>query len=319
MFKGFNVYATHAESFRWQAATDFTGKALGPIEGETREAGIKTALLDDRLFLNLGVYRTERGNSRYLWTPNVLSATEMEDLFNPNNLTPSSPGYFHPADGFNNEFRTLRAAERAEGFETTLQLKRIHGFQARLTYSHNKLGVVRDISLFRELTEAAVARTNAALAPGGDPSLAEDQTFINDALTIIAANETVQAVTGNRSAVDIVSWALDYEFGREGVLKGTRIGLNGNWRGDYNIEIIGTEIFKGAATHPVSAYIIHRRELFGRKCYFRLGLRNLIDLENSSDLRVSGVARTDANGVPTDYNYRYVTPFSADFSVTIDL
>lgn len=315
---GTNLYATRAESFRWQAATDFTGEALGPIEGETLEAGVKTTLFGRKLYANLGVYRTDRSNSRYLWTPNVLTAAEMEDLFNPNSLLPSSPDYFVPAAGLNSEARTFRATERAEGFEATFQLQRMHGFQARLTFSHNKLGVIRDTAQFRALTEAAVARTTAALAPGGNPALAESQSLINDAQAIIAANEGLEIVTGSRSTVNRINWALDYQFPKDGFLKGTRLAVYGNWRDKYVIELIGATAFKDGATHPVGAYIIHQRKLFGRSCNFRLGFRNLLDLENSDDMRIVGVVRTDANGVPTDYNYRYVTPASVEFSTTVD-
>lgn len=312
-----NFYATRAESFRWQAATDFTGAALGSIQGETLEAGIKALLFGRKLHANLGVYRTDRSNSRYLWTPDVLTPTEMEELFNPNNLTPSSPGYFEAAAGLNSEARTFRATERAEGVEATFQLQRLRGFQARLTFSHNKLGVIRDTARFRALTEAAVARTAAALAPGGNAAMAESQALIDDARAIIAANEGVDIVTGSRSTENRINWALDYQFPRETFLKGTRVALYGNWRGKHVLELIGTRPFTGGATHPLSAYVIHERKVFGRGVNFRLGLRNLVDLENNSNLRISGVVRTDANGVPRDYNYRYVTPFSAEFSTTI--
>lgn len=313
-----NIYATYSESFRWQAATDFTDTALGPILGETKEVGVKTALLDRHLFVTLAAYRSDQGNSRFAWSPNLLSALEMEDLFNPNNLTPSSPGYFVPSQGLNNEFRTVTSNERAEGYELTLLLRRWHGLQTRVTFSHNKLGITRDFSKFRTFYEAAVERTQAALAPGGDPTMAEDPSLLADAQAILEANDGVTQVTGTRSTPNSINWALDYQFSREGLLKGTRVAVYGNWRDNYNIELLDGRMFRGGGSHPISAYIIHERKLFERDFSFRLGLRNIVDLENSGDFRVTGVVRTDDNGVPLDYEYRYLTPFSADFSITVD-
>ena len=76
--------------------------------------------------------------------------------------------------------------------------------------------------------------------------------------------------------------------------------------------------YRGGARHPVGAYIMHQRKLFGRNTSFRLGFRNIIDLENNDDMRIAGVRAVDANGTPSNYIYRYITPFSADFSVTLE-
>lgn len=313
-----NLYATYAESFRWQPYEQFTGAALGPVLGVTKEAGIKTTLLDRRLFLTLGVYRTDRDNTRYVWSPNDLSRNEMTDLFNPNDLAPGSAGYFLPAEGANDEFRTVPATERAEGFESTWQLQRMHGVQARLTFSRNKVATLRDFTHFRTLTEAAIERTQRALAPGGNAALAENQTYINDALRILAANEGVLMVTGSRSATYAANWTFDYQFPRETFLKGTRVAVYGNWRDNYNLSLIGGTMFRGGATHPIGAYVMHQRRIFGRATSFRVGFRNIVDLENSADMRITGVNELDATGNPTNYTWRYITPFSADFSMTVD-
>jgi predicted ThiF/HesA family dinucleotide-utilizing enzyme len=254
----------------------------------------------------LGVYRTDRTNSRYTWSPNNLTAAEMEDLFNPANLQPGDPGYFVPAPGANNEFRTVPAGERAEGFESTLQFQRIHGIQARLTFSHNKIAVRRDFSLFRSYLEAAIAR-------GG-----ESPTLIADAQTILDANDGVEAVTGSRSSENSVNWTLDYQLPRDTWLKGTRVAVYGNWRDNYNMSLLNGVTYRGGATHPVGAYVMHQRKIFGRATSFRVGFKNIIDLENNDDMRITGVRAVDANGAPTNYIYRYITPFSADFSVTLD-
>jgi hypothetical protein len=312
-----NLYGTYTESFRWAADVDFTGTALGPVLGATREVGIKTSFFKRKLFATLGFYRTDRANTRYVWTPNDLSAAELEDLFNPNNLAPSSPDYFHPAEGANDEFRTVTATERAEGFETTWQLQRMGGFQARLTYSRNNIEVLRDFAKFETMYNAAVARTSAALAPGGNPALAENITILNDGRNILEANRDVQLVTGSRSAKNIVSWVVDYQFARTSSLRGTRVAVYGNWHDDYNLTLLNGILYRGGATHPVGAYVIHQHKIAGVDTSFRLGVRNIVDLENNDTMRITAIVAADANGVPTNYQYRYLDPVVADVSVTV--
>jgi hypothetical protein len=301
-----SVYGTYAESFRWQPYEDFTGKPLGPVVGETRELGVKTALFDRKVHATFGVYRTDRTNTRYVWSPNDLTANEMADLFNPADLRPGDPGYFTPAPGANDEFRTVPSTERAEGFEATLQFQRIRGVQARFTASHNKISVQRDFSLFGKYLADAIAR-------GG-----ESPTLIRDAQNILAANEGVEAVTGSRSSENAINWTIDYQFPRDSWLKGTRAAVHGNWRDNYNLTLLNDVMYRGGATHPVGAYLMHQRKVFGRATSFRVGFRNIIDLENNDDMRIAGVREVDTAGRPTNLIYRYITPFSADFSITID-
>ncbi|MES2696550.1 MAG: TonB-dependent receptor [Verrucomicrobiota bacterium] len=301
-----SLYATYAESFRWQPYEDFTGKPLGPVLGETKEVGLKTMLLDRKISANVGVYRTDRANTRYVWSPNDLSASRMENLFNPAGAQPGSPGYFTPAPGANDEFRTVPATERAEGVEATLQFQRMYGVQARFTLAHNEIAVTRDFSLFKSYFDAAVAR-------GG-----EDQAAINDARRILDANDGIEEVTGSRSAENSINWTLDYQFPRTSWLKGTRAALYGNWRDNFNMSLLNGVMYRGGATHPAGAYLIHQRKIFGRSTMFRVGFKNIIDLENNDDMRVTAIREATPAGVPTNVIYRYITPFSADFSVTVD-
>ncbi len=301
-----SFYGTYAESFRWQPYEEFTGKPLGPVLGETNEAGVKTSLFERKLFATIGVYRTDRSNTRYVWSPNDLTASEMEDLFNPNTLRPGDAGYFVPAPGANDEFRTVPATERAEGVEATFLLQRMRGVQARVALAHNEIATIRDFSHFRELLAAAIARGN------------ESPTLVADAQRILAANDGVEEVTGSRSSENSASWTLDYQFPRDSWLKGTRFAIHGNWRDKYNLTLLNGVMYRGGATHPVGAYAIHQRKLLGRATSFRLGLSNIIDLETSDDMRIVGVRTVDENGVPTNYTYRYIPPFSVNFSVTMD-
>lgn len=316
LWDGFNIYGNFSESFHWQRAVDFTGTTLGPIVGENREIGLKANLLDRRLTLTVAAYEIDRSNAAFEWTPDLLTEVEMEDLFNPNNLSPSDPAYFNVATGLNSEERTVTSKEKARGWEATLQLTRYKGFQARLTFARNKVEIRRDFSKFRALYDAAVARTTAALAPGGNPSLAENAALLADGSEILRSNDGIGVVTGAASAPYSVNWVLDYDIPRLGWLANVRLGVHGTWRDDHNLLFSG-RVYRNGSTHPVGAYLIHRRKLFGRDTSFRLGGKNLVDLENSGRDRVWAVAKLDSAGAP-EFNFVYVTPPTFDFSITVN-
>jgi hypothetical protein len=260
------------------------------------------------------VYRVDKTNAAFSFGGS-LSNAQLDDLFNPNNLPNTAPNYFVSASGFSSESTTASSTARSTGYEMTLQSQRIHGMQSRVTFGHNHLTTQRDMSLFRRLYEEALARTNAALAAGGDRTMAENATLLNNALTILRNNEGATIPTGSSSVPNTLSWSIDYEFPRSTWLKGTRAGLTGTWVDNYNIDFTGGVIYRGGTTCPLGVYAIHERKVFGRDAYFRLGVRNLVDLQNGK-LRKTGVNVVDAAG-NISYDYQYITPLSADLNVTV--
>jgi outer membrane receptor protein involved in Fe transport len=301
---GINLYGTYSESFRWQGRIIFDGTEAGAELGQTREVGIKGNVFDNRLFFNLAAYRVERQNTIYEWSGSF-SAAQMEDLFNPPGLLPSDPRYFKPATGINNETTSVLANEKAEGYEGTFQFQRLKGLQARFTVSYNDIEASRDFSHFRELL-------NAALARGG-----ENASNITTAQNILNANDGIATIIGARAAPWAFNWSLDYEFSRGSVLTGTRLGLYGNWRDNYVIDILANREFRDGAKHPVGLYAMYARKIFQRRTNFRLGIRNLVDLENRGDFIRSAVSYIDASGAPV-YNTRYLDRRTVDFSVTVN-
>jgi outer membrane receptor protein involved in Fe transport len=301
---GINLYGTYSESFRWQGRIIFDGTEAGAELGQTREVGIKGNIFDNRLFFNLAAYRVERQNTVYEWTGSF-SATQMEDLFNPANLLPSDPAYFKPATGINNETTSALANEKAEGVEATFQFQRIKGLQARFTVSYNDIVANRDFSHFRSLLNAAIAR-------GG-----ENPSNITTAQNILNANDGVATIIGARATPWATNWSLDYEFSRSSALTGARLGLYGNWRGNYVIDILANREFRAGARHPVGLYVMYARRIFDRRTNFRLGIRNLVDLENHGDFIRSAVSYIEPSGEPI-YNTRYLDQRTAEFSMTVN-
>lgn len=312
-----NVYAQFSTSYNWQGARLFNNKSPGPVLGETREVGFKGSLLDDKLFFTLAGFRIDRTNAVYRWTSGP-AGPALEDLFNPNNIGPGDPGYFHtPPENRGGEQRATVASEQSEGFEATIQTQRMFGFQTRFTFSKTKVTADRDFTLFKSLLDDAIARTAAALAPGGDPLMAEIEEDLVAAQNVWIANREGAPLLGNRSTPYAANWLVDYEFDKSTPLRGTRLAVYGNWRDKYSMSNLGGTIYEGGASHPISTYVIHRRKIYNHDVSFRLGVTNVIDLENSGRRRMSAVVGTLADGTLIK-QYRYTTPTAWNFSTSVD-
>ena len=80
----------------------------GSILGQNREAGVKAGLFENRLTVTAAVYRVDKTNAAFSFGGS-LSNAQLDDLFNPNNLSNTAPGYFVSASGFNGESTTAPA------------------------------------------------------------------------------------------------------------------------------------------------------------------------------------------------------------------
>jgi hypothetical protein len=310
-----NVYAIYSQSFNWQSQLMFTGRSLGPITGTTREAGLKGDLLRGRIFYTAAVYRIERQNAGFAWNPDTLNQTQLEDLFNPNSMLPADPRYFHVETGLNNERRTVNAQEKSTGFELTLIGQRVAGLQTRVTFSKTKVEATRDFSEFQVLLDAAIARTTAANAPGGDKTQAESATYVTNAKDIVASNTNITVVTGRRSAPYTASTALDYQFPKPIPL---RLGLTAVWTPAYNLAILNGVIYTGGASCPIGLYAMHDRKIFGRSVSFRLGANRVYDLaQGGGKYYKTGANSLNATTGTPNYIYRYTDPMVTSLSATV--
>lgn len=303
--KTINLYYVSSGSFRWQDARTFDNRVFGPITGNTREIGLKGDVFKDRLSFTLGVFKIDRQNVEYRWSPDNLSANEVEDLMNPNNLKPGDPGY-QPSWHDLNQYRSVFATERSRGWDLTILMRPTKGLQARFTAAHTKVDTKPDFSTFRTFYDAAVARGN------------ESPTLLSDAKEILDRNDLAKEATGARAAPWSASWILDYSFPRDlwTPLKGVRVGLNGSWRDNYLLGILAdgeTKVY-GGQSHVVHGYIMRDQKLWGQNVRFRLGVRNIIDLENSSRRKTGFTTLSDGSIM---YRYMYLMPRACDFTVTV--
>lgn len=308
-----NLYGVWSESFNWQSAQTFYGKSLGPISGDTKEIGLKGDLFNQRLFYTVAFYQINRQNAAYAWTPDLLSITQLEDLINPNNLTPGSAGYLPVTSGLNNERRTVNSEEESTGIDLTLQAPRFHGIQARVTFSHTDVNVTRDFSAFQTLLDAAIARTTAATAPGGNATMAENATYIANAQNILLSNTNTTEVTGLRSAPFGASWTVDYDMPRK---LGLRFGATGIWVPDYNVAILNGVPYRAGGSNVIDLYALYTCKLRKIPLTFRLGVKNVYDLTNgNSEYRKTSSLSTNSAGQP-NYLYRYREPVVVSFTTS---
>ena len=310
-----NVYVNYLQSFNWQSQLTFTSHNLGPITGTTREAGVKGDLFRGKIGYTIATYRIERQNAAYAWTPDSLNQAQLEDLFNPNNIAPADPRYFHVENGLNNERRTVNSQEQSRGYELTLIGQRFWGLQARVTFSKTDVKATRDFAEFQSFLDAAIKRTDAANAPGGDRTQAENAAYLQSAKDIVSANTNITIVTGRRSAPYTGSAVFDYQFPNRIPL---RLGLSATWLPDYNMTILNGIAYTGGASCPVGLYAMHDRKIFGRFVNFRLGASRVYDLvQGNAKYYKSGANSFNTAAGRPNYVYRYTDPMVLSLGATV--
>lgn len=312
-----NIYGVNSESFNWQSRQVFFGPDIGPVRGKTKEVGLKGDLFQRKITYTLGVYDIHRENAAYAWSPDSLSLTQLEDLINPNNILPSDPRYLQVVNGLNNERRTVNSNEQSRGVELTLQGQRWKGLQTRFTFSTTRVRAQADFSPFRAYLTAAEERTAAANAVGGDRTMAETATVLNNARTVLGANTLTDAIAGRRSSPYTGSFVLDYQIPW---VRGLRVGGNGVYGPDYTVAIFDGVSYKGASSFPLHGYLLYDRRINKYFTTFRLGVQNIYDLVNGdSRYRITGATSFNATLRKPNYIYRYAEPTTWSFSVTTRL
>lgn len=298
-----NLYGVYSDSFRWQDARTFDQNIFGPISGVTKEIGIKGGLFDDRLTVTLGVFQIDRANVEFRWTPSNFSAGDIENLINPNNITASDPRYFRTWNDVN-QYRDVLSTESSKGFDVTLLARPAKGLQLRFTLAKADVVTRPDFSSFRAYYEAAVKRGDEAPA------------LIADAKEVLDSSDYSTKPTGARAAPWSASWIADYSFHRESwaPLRGVRVGVNGSWRDNYLLSIVNGREFYGGTSHLVSAYIMRDQKIAKQQVRFRLGCRNIVDLENGRTRRTGTTTLSTGTVL---YRQIYVVPPQWDLTATV--
>jgi outer membrane receptor protein involved in Fe transport len=303
--KDVNVYAAYSESFRFQDAVTFDNVRFGPINGTTREVGLKGSLFDERAGFTLGVFDIDRKNVVLSYNNIIgLSATQLEDLMNPNDVLPGDPRYKYSAPGTASAARNYPSTENSRGADLTLILRPTKQLQLRFTIARTQVLGEPDLSSFRAYYDAAVKRGN------------ESASVLSTAKLLLDSLDINTKPAGARASPWSASWVADYAFARESwaALRGVRVGVNGSWRDDYLLGTPNGQSMVGGATHLVNAYVMRDQKIWGQQVRVRAGVKNLTDLENG-EIRKTGFT-TMLNGANV-YTYAYVMPPQYDLSVTV--
>lgn len=312
-----NAYGVNSESFNWQSRQVFFGPDIGPVRGKTKELGLKGDVFSRKVTYTLSVYEINRVNAAYAWSPDVLNLTQLEDLINPNDIPVGDPRYVEVISGLNNERRTVNSNEQSRGLELTLQGQRWKGLQTRVTFSATRVRAQADFTQFQAYLTAAEERTAAALAPGGDPTLAELPAVLTNARTVLGSNTLTDKISGLRSSPYTGSFVADYQIPR---VRGLRMGMNGVFAPDYNVAIFNGVAYTAGASFPLHGYLLYDRKVIKYPMTFRLGVQNIYDVMNgNSRYRVTGATSLNATAGRPNYIYRYVEPTTWSFAITTRL
>ena len=197
--KDINLYGVYSESFRFQDFVTFDNKRFGPVEGTTKEIGLKGSALNGRVGLTLGVFDIDRKNVVLSYNNVInLSAANLEDLMNPNTVLPGSPGYLYSAPGTASAARNYPSLENSTGADLTLILRPTKQLQVRLTLARTKVVGDPDLSSFRAYYDAAVARGN------------ESPAVLALAKQLLDSLDIPGKPTGARASPWSGSWVIDY-------------------------------------------------------------------------------------------------------------
>lgn len=300
-----NLYGVYSESFRFQDFVTFDNVRFGPIIGKTKEVGLKGSLFDGRAGFTLGVFDIDRQNVRLSYNNIIgLSAAQLEDLMNPNDVLPGNPAYRFSAPGTASAARNYSSTENSKGADLTLVLRPTKQLQLRFTLARTQVLDTPELGSFRAYYTAAVARGN------------ESPAVLATAKLLLDSLDNAGRPAGAQASPWSGSWVIDYTFSREGwvPLRGARMGINGSWRDDYLLGTPSGQIMIGGSRHPVNAYVMRDQKIWGRQVRLRIGVKNLVDLENSK-IRKTGFT-TMSNGANL-YTYSYVMPPQYDVTASV--
>lgn len=271
----------------------------------TKEIGLKGSFWQDRANVNLGVFNIDRQNVALSWNNVVdFNTAEVEDLMNPNDILPGDPRYRYGEEGTASAARNYKSTENSRGADLTLNLRPVRGLQLRFTVARTQVLGKPDLDRFRGYYEAAVKRGNE------QPALLSEAKLLLDTLDID------NRPAGPRASPWSASWVADYAFARDAwtPLRGMRVGLNGSWRDDYLFGLPNGQPMIGGATHLVHGYVMRDQRMWNQQVRWRLGFRNLTDLENGKLRKTSFTTMNDGSNV---YRYSYVVPLQSELTLTV--
>lgn len=280
--RGTNVYVMDSSSFRFAGMTNFVNDALGPIIGRTREAGLKTAFLDDRLQWNLSYYDLMRRNVRIAFDRGGLTDAQLEAAINAG-IPATSPDYKTVVANSSGDI----GDNFSRGWETSFLFFPASGFRARFGGAYGKVTQQNAFKIVHALLAAAEARNVT------DPAVRGYMATLKSSLS--ASGGDGKQVAGLGATRASLNYALDYRFANDSRLHGFSVGVNGSYNGGFVLGYLDTgtdeQAVNGGRTFTLHATTGYQRRIFDRPVTFRLNVFNLI----APDYREIGLVQLPGN------------------------
>ena len=302
--KATNLYVMNSSSFRFQGSLNFLNQGTNAILGETTEAGIKSAFLNDKLQWNLTWYDLKRENVIADFARNGVTDAQLQNAIN-TGVDPSSPDYLVVRANSSRDTRT----QLSRGWETSFLFFPAKGLNVRISGAYTSVTQVNAFPIINTLLDAAEARKPT------DPAILSTLNLLRQGVQSAGANGT--RVTGAGAVPFSFNYVLDYRFSNDSKLSGASLGVNGGYNGDYALGYFGTfpnsTKISGGAMFTLNGSAGYRHKIMGRAVNFRLNLYNVV----APKYREVGIV-TFNNGAAYMKRIYYGTPLTFRLTVSTE-
>jgi hypothetical protein len=301
--KSTNLYVMNSSSFRFQGSFNFINQGTNAILGETTEAGLKSAFLDNKLQWNLTWYDLKRENVLADFNRNGVTDAQLQAAIN-TGIDPSSPNYLVVRTGSSRDSRT----QLSRGWETSFLFFPAKGLNVRLSGAYIKVTQMNSFPIITRLLDAADARNPT------DPAIRSTLSLLRQGVLSSGTNGT--NVVGAGAVPFSFNYVFDYRFSADSKLNGVSLGVNGGYNGDYALGYFGnypSAKISGGAAFTLNGSAGYRRKILGRAVTFRLNLYNVV----APKYREVGIVTLNNN---TTYMKRiyYGTPLTFRLTVSTE-
>ncbi len=266
-----NGYATYSTSFRFGGVDNLILEPSGPLVGTTKEIGVKSSFLKDKLVWNLAAYDLVRDNINTNIIRTGITDAQMDAFIN-YGLTPASADYKPIRTGGTSPDVT---SQKSRGVESTFTFYPAGGLSIRVSGAYKQVTFVEAFPVLKQLIAAAEAR-----GPITDSDVRTTIQKLKD--TAFVQGATGRSVTGAFPAVTAplsFNYAFNYRFNRAARLRGWSAGVNGNYSGNAVLRYVAVfpdnRYVTGGETYAVNASLAYHTKVFNHATSFNLNLANL--------------------------------------------
>ena len=301
--RGVSVFTNQSDNFAVQASSLLFGETgsnafSGNTKGRGRDVGIRSKLLDGRVNLSLGYYKTSQ-NGQYFFPPGTYGSLI--------NIIWQSLGQSHPllVGGELQDLKTQGlefevTANPLKNLRVSFNYSRANRYSQERPYAHLLGYVNQHKDLWLSPANADRPSTNTSFgATVRDVWSTFEQTYANDTVTNGRMPFALRPENANTFA--------RYDI-RTGVLKGLAVGGGANWRGPMVLGYANNDSsrqVRGYEQIYVNGMLAYEHRLFGRyNVNLQLNVDNLLNFDDLYPRRYYWYG--DAQGPSMTYQYSYL-------------